>query len=213
MASLTNIRKQRVLICKLSNIYLLPLVSPFLFCFFTRKISFSRFAFALPKLQTLIEGIFPTAQSSPIHAPFHQNMIFSRLGRSLSRSSSSRFQIVRTSSIFPIFFRIFYDFFFPIFINLYAFQSGASGRCDGRSACLKDPIRQWQHAREGNGGLGFSRSYLTLIGADKGFASKKVLLSDLGFVLASSRIRRLYSSEAPKKKSKIGVFECFLILL
>ncbi|XXG54563.1 hypothetical protein AAC387_Pa03g2410 [Persea americana] len=99
-------------------------------------------------------------------------MIFSRLGRALSRSSRSRFQI-----------------------------SGASGRSDGRSACLKDPIRQWQHAREGDGGLGFSRSYLTLIGADKGFAAKKVLLSDSGFVFASSRIRRLYCSEAPKKKN------------
>lgn len=49
-----------------------------------------------------------------------------------------------------------------------------------------------------------------MIGADKGFAAKKVLLSDLGFVFASSRIRRLYCSEAPKKKSKMGVFLVFL---
>lgn len=195
-------QKTKALICKLSYIFLLPPDFAVLFC----KYHFSRFALASPQATNPHLGHFPTAQSPPIHAPFHQNMIFSRLGRALSRSSRSRFQIVRTCSIFPI----FYDFFFGVFIDLSAFQSGASGRSDGRSACLKDPIRQWQHAREGDGGLGFSRSYLTLIGADKGFAAKKVLLSDLGFVFASSRIRRLYCSEAPKKKSKMGVFLVFL---
>uniref|UniRef100_A0A2P2LA67 Uncharacterized protein MANES_01G171200 n=2 Tax=Rhizophora mucronata TaxID=61149 RepID=A0A2P2LA67_RHIMU len=48
--------------------------------------------------------------------------------------------------------------------------------------------------------LGFVRGYLTSIGAGKGSASK-TYLSDLNAVLANPRVRRFFSSEAPKKKN------------
>jgi AFG3 family protein len=52
-----------------------------------------------------------------------------------------------------------------------------------------------------DGGLGFLRRYLATIGAHKELVSK-ACLSDLNRVLANPRLRRLFSSEAPKKKSK-----------
>ena len=50
--------------------------------------------------------------------------------------------------------------------------------------------------------LGFLRGYLASIGDRKEFASKAYYLSDLNYVLANPRLRRFFSSEAPKKKSK-----------
>jgi len=44
--------------------------------------------------------------------------------------------------------------------------------------------------------LGFLRRYLASIGAHR-----KEILSDLNYVLANPRLRRFFSSEAPKKKS------------
>jgi AFG3 family protein len=52
-----------------------------------------------------------------------------------------------------------------------------------------------------NGGLGILRRYLATVGAHKAFVSK-AYLSDLNHVLANPRLRRLFSSEGPKKKSK-----------
>lgn len=52
-----------------------------------------------------------------------------------------------------------------------------------------------------DGGLGLLRGYLASIGANKGFLSK-VHLSDFNHILASSRLRRFFSSESPRKKSK-----------
>ncbi|PSS14233.1 ATP-dependent zinc metalloprotease FTSH 10 like, partial [Actinidia chinensis var. chinensis] len=49
--------------------------------------------------------------------------------------------------------------------------------------------------------LGFLRGYLASIGACKEFASKAYYLSDLNYVLANPRLRRFFSSEAPKKKN------------
>ncbi|MBA0866098.1 hypothetical protein Goshw_017918 [Gossypium schwendimanii] len=50
------------------------------------------------------------------------------------------------------------------------------------------------------GQSGYLRGYLASIGAGKEFTSK-AYLSDLNFVLANPRIRRFFSSEAPKKKN------------
>lgn len=50
--------------------------------------------------------------------------------------------------------------------------------------------------------LGFLRGYVASIGANKELASKSHYLSDLNYVLANPRLRRFFSSEAPKKKSK-----------
>ncbi|KAE8056270.1 hypothetical protein FH972_013057 [Carpinus fangiana] len=51
-----------------------------------------------------------------------------------------------------------------------------------------------------NGRLGILRRYLATVGAHKAFVSK-AYLSDLNYVLANPRLRRLFSSEAPKKKN------------
>lgn len=50
--------------------------------------------------------------------------------------------------------------------------------------------------------LGFFRGYIASIGANKELASKSHYLSDLNYGLANPRLRRFFSSEAPKKKSK-----------
>ncbi|XVF05486.1 hypothetical protein REPUB_Repub05bG0176500 [Reevesia pubescens] len=97
-------------------------------------------------------------------------MIFSKLGRSYSRSSRSRSLLYR---------------------------GGGGSLTGGRSPSLP--------SLSGNvdriiGELGFLRSYLTSIGAQKEFTSK-AYLSDLNFVLANPRIHRFFSSEAPKKKN------------
>ncbi|XXG80870.1 hypothetical protein AAC387_Pa09g1641 [Persea americana] len=98
-------------------------------------------------------------------------MIFSKLGRSLSRSARSRFQI-----------------------------SGASGSYGGNSSYLNESISHSSLVGQGDGGLGFLRGYMASTGAEKGFLSKKALQSDLGFLLANPKFSRLFSSEAPKKK-------------
>ncbi|RWR95409.1 ATP-dependent zinc metalloprotease FTSH 10, mitochondrial-like protein isoform X2 [Cinnamomum micranthum f. kanehirae] len=98
-------------------------------------------------------------------------MIFSKLGRSLSRSARSRFQI-----------------------------SGALGGSGGNPSYLNESILHSCLVGQGDGGLGFSRGYMASIGAEKGFLSKKALQSDLNFLLANPKFCRLFSSEAPKKK-------------
>lgn len=50
--------------------------------------------------------------------------------------------------------------------------------------------------------LGFLRGYIASIGASKELGSKSYYVSDLNYVLANPRLRRFFSSEAPKKKSK-----------
>ncbi|XWS28810.1 hypothetical protein CRYUN_Cryun25bG0103300 [Craigia yunnanensis] len=96
-------------------------------------------------------------------------MIFSKLGRSYSRSSHSR--------------------------NL-LYGAGGGGSIGGRSPSLP---RLSGNVDRLIGDLGFLRGYLASIGTRKDFTSK-TYLSDLNFVLANPRIRRFFSSEAPKKK-------------
>ena len=100
-----------------------------------------------------------------------------------------------------------------------------SGGNVGRSTFLNEALSRTPHYSTDLGrldsGLGFLRGYLTSIGAGKGFVSKSYL-SDLNFVLANPRIRRFFSSEEPKKKSKkflplfyscshVRLFECLNI--
>ncbi|KAM7522173.1 hypothetical protein LguiA_012075 [Lonicera macranthoides] len=91
-------------------------------------------------------------------------MIFSRIGRSLSRSSNKK--------------------------NVSKFLN---------EAILRAPYVDTYIGRF-DGQLGFVRGYLATIGANKEFGSKGYL-SDLNYVLANPRIRRFFSSEAPKKKN------------
>jgi len=96
-------------------------------------------------------------------------MSFSRLGRSLSRSSRSR--------------------------NLLC---GGNG---GRSAIVNEALLGVPRVNDPvDLGLGFLRRYLATLGAHKRFVSK-AYLSDLNHVLANPRLRRFFSSEAPKKKN------------
>ncbi|XP_050290861.1 ATP-dependent zinc metalloprotease FTSH 10, mitochondrial-like [Quercus robur] len=96
-------------------------------------------------------------------------MSFSRLARSLSRSSRSR--------------------------NLLC---GGNG---GRSAIVNEALLGVPRVNDPvDLGLGFLRRYLATLGAHKRFVSK-AYLSDLNHVLANPRLRRFFSSEAPKKKN------------
>ncbi|KAF5470529.1 hypothetical protein F2P56_011035 [Juglans regia] len=103
-------------------------------------------------------------------------MIFSRLGRSLTRSSRSR--------------------------NL--LNGGGGGGGGGRSAIPKEGLLQAPRVNEylgrAYGGSGFFRRYSATIGAHRDFASKLYWL-DFKHVPANPRFRRLFSSEAPKKKN------------
>ncbi|XP_010920548.1 ATP-dependent zinc metalloprotease FTSH 8, mitochondrial [Elaeis guineensis] len=98
-------------------------------------------------------------------------MIFSRLGQSLSRSSRSLYEAG-------------------------AFLGGSVVR----SGCSKEAVLQSPSFRGGSGGLGFLRSYLTSIGANKAIGAKKYQ-ADWRFLLANPSFRRLFSSESPDKKN------------
>ena len=52
-----------------------------------------------------------------------------------------------------------------------------------------------------DGGLGLVRGFVTSFGAGKQFVSNSYL-SNFSSVIANPRVRRFFSSEAPKKKSK-----------
>ncbi|XP_052185985.1 ATP-dependent zinc metalloprotease FTSH 10, mitochondrial-like [Diospyros lotus] len=54
--------------------------------------------------------------------------------------------------------------------------------------------------------LGFLRGYLTSIRSNREFVSKPYYLSDLNHVLANPKLRRFFSSEAPKKKNYENFF-------
>ncbi|XP_010256889.1 PREDICTED: ATP-dependent zinc metalloprotease FTSH 10, mitochondrial-like [Nelumbo nucifera] len=99
-------------------------------------------------------------------------MIFSKLGRSLSRSAASRNGLL-----------------------------GAYGR---RSAFLNESLLRSPHGDAFPGGehsrLGSLRCYLISIGTNKEFASKRYSL-DFNALLASPRLHRFFSNEAPKKKN------------
>lgn len=101
-------------------------------------------------------------------------MMFSRLGRTISRSSRSRNAL-----------------------------SGANG---GRSQILTgSSVYQSRYIGQADDNLGFLKRYLGSLAANNeknGFGlSSKVYISDINFVLANPRIRRFFSSEAPKKKN------------
>lgn len=102
-------------------------------------------------------------------------MIWRRLGRSVSGSSGCR--------------------------NVLHGGGGGSG---GRSAIVNEGLLREPPVNECSGlvdgGRGALRGYLATIGAHRDFVSK-VYVSDLKGVLANPRLRRLFSSEAPKKKN------------
>ncbi|KAF5446898.1 hypothetical protein F2P56_032494 [Juglans regia] len=100
-------------------------------------------------------------------------MRFSRLGRSLSRSSRSR--------------------------NLLC--GGGGGRSAILNEELLRVSRVNEYLGRVDGGSGFLRGYLTTtVGAHRELAPK-AYLSNLNHVLANPRLHRLFSSEAPKKKN------------
>ncbi|KAG6678225.1 hypothetical protein I3842_14G069700 [Carya illinoinensis] len=102
-------------------------------------------------------------------------MIFSRLGRSLTRSSRSR--------------------------NL---LNGGGGGGGGRSSIPKEGLllapRVNEYLGRAYGGSGFLRGYSVTIGAHRDLTSKTYGL-DFKHVPANPRFCRLFSSEAPKKKN------------
>eukprot|EP00262_Sarcandra_glabra_P010032 TRINITY_DN24896_c0_g1_i1.p1 TRINITY_DN24896_c0_g1~~TRINITY_DN24896_c0_g1_i1.p1 ORF type:complete len:825 (+),score=156.97 TRINITY_DN24896_c0_g1_i1:182-2656(+) len=102
-------------------------------------------------------------------------MNFYRLGRAASRSARSTFQ-----------------------------SSGLLGGYGGRSALLNESLLRSPYGdgcfSSELGLLGFLRGYLTSIGANKDFILKNCS-SDPNFLIATPRIGRFFSSEAPKKKN------------
>ncbi|XP_028092715.1 ATP-dependent zinc metalloprotease FTSH 10, mitochondrial-like [Camellia sinensis] len=99
-------------------------------------------------------------------------MIFSRIGRSFSRSSRPR----------------------------YVVSGGNGGRSALVNGGLLRDSHVDSYISRFDEKLGFFRGCLASIGANKEFASKSYSLSDLNYVLANPRIQRFFSSEAPKKK-------------
>lgn len=87
-------------------------------------------------------------------------------------------------------------------------QNAYSGFCNGRilsvgESCLEvKPFSSTCNSRV-HGCLGLAKAYLTSAGAGAGkqLVSRKCLV-DVNSVLANPRIRRLFSSESPKKRSK-----------
>ncbi|CAN1231286.1 ATP-dependent zinc metalloprotease FTSH 10, mitochondrial [Linum grandiflorum] len=70
----------------------------------------------------------------------------------------------------------------------------------GRSAITGSSVGG-SYANRLEEGAGFLRSYLTSIGAGKSSGSAKKSFSNLNSVLANPKLRRFFSSEAPKKKN------------
>ncbi|CAK7342848.1 unnamed protein product [Dovyalis caffra] len=107
-------------------------------------------------------------------------MMLSRIGRSLSRSARSKLQknAITTSNYY----------------------------CNARTVLLKELISQ-SAALENNGahGLGIVRGYLSYAGAGKQVVSS-THLSNLNSILANPRVRRLFCSEAPKKRNYENYF-------
>lgn len=133
-------------------------------------------------------------------------MIFSRIGRSLSRSSNKKVCFNRNPNCLILF--LFYDFFLSSFLILFYFVQNVSKFLN--EAILRSPYVDTYIGRF-DGQLGFVRGYLATIGANKEFGSKGYL-SDLNYVLANPRIRRFFSSEAPKKKSEL-LLSCLSVFL
>uniref|UniRef100_A0A5B6ZP19 AAA+ ATPase domain-containing protein n=1 Tax=Davidia involucrata TaxID=16924 RepID=A0A5B6ZP19_DAVIN len=101
-------------------------------------------------------------------------MIFSRIGRSLSRSSRSIFQ-----------------------------RNVISGNYGVRQLLLNETLCSSTNAgiARVDGGLGLVRGYLTSIGAGRQIVSN-TYLSEFNSVFANPKLRRLFCSEVPKRRSK-----------
>ncbi|CAB4282422.1 unnamed protein product [Prunus armeniaca] len=96
-------------------------------------------------------------------------MIFSRIGRSFSRSSRSRNSI---------------------------YGSGRSVALNGNEAILGVPRLGSYLGGRVDGDLGFLRSYFA-----SSIAAHKACVSDFSYILGNPKLRRHFSSEAPKKKN------------
>ncbi|XP_059660776.1 ATP-dependent zinc metalloprotease FTSH 10, mitochondrial-like isoform X2 [Cornus florida] len=98
-------------------------------------------------------------------------MIFSKIGRSLSRSSRARNVL-----------------------------TGGIGRSAFLNEAILGAPYVNNYLNRFDGKLESFRGYLASIGANRDFASKS-RVSDLNYILANPRIYRFFSSEAPKKKN------------
>uniref|UniRef100_A0A5B7BTB5 Uncharacterized protein n=1 Tax=Davidia involucrata TaxID=16924 RepID=A0A5B7BTB5_DAVIN len=100
-------------------------------------------------------------------------MIFSRLGRSLSRSSHSTFQ-----------------------------RNVISGNYGVRCLLLNETLSSSTNAGIAgvDGGLGLVRAYLTSIRAGRKIVSNSYL-AEFNFVSANPKLRRLFCSEVPKRRN------------
>lgn len=130
-------------------------------------------------------------------------MIFSRLSRSLSRYSRSRVSSLCISCMNMHQFLLFLWYFFS------GLQNAISGVYSGRLANWSKEIFAANGASKNQlaGELGLLRGYLATIRTSKEVVPKQGF-SDLNHVFANPRLRRFFSSEAPKKKS-----ESFLCLV
>ncbi|XAR60629.1 hypothetical protein NMG60_11034080 [Bertholletia excelsa] len=99
-------------------------------------------------------------------------MIFSRIGRSLSRSSRAR--------------------------NVINGAKGGRSACAGGACARASDLDRCINRIDEK--LGVFRGYLASVGANRD-GLQKVYLSDLNLVLANPRLRRFISNEAPKKKN------------
>ncbi|KAI5665989.1 hypothetical protein M9H77_15842 [Catharanthus roseus] len=101
-------------------------------------------------------------------------MIFSKLSRSLSRSSHLR----------------------NVINGAYKGRSAGWNKGNFGDLCVEKCKN-----KELGGRLGFFREYLAAVGGRKGTIIKNSFLADFDQVFANPRLRRFFSSEAPKKKN------------
>lgn len=128
-------------------------------------------------------------------------MILSRLGRSFSRSSRSRFETVSSFLVpFLIFSSIIFRFLLFLCIGFHS-KGAFLGGCVARSGFSEASLLQSPVFHGDNGGSGFLRSYLTSIEANQALGPNNYQ-RDWRFLLANSTFRRFFSTESPNKKSR-----------
>mgnify|MGYP004718184981 CR=1 FL=1 len=93
-------------------------------------------------------------------------------------------------------------------------QNVINGRFRGRSAIWDNgnfggfDVKKLNNSEFG-GKLGLLREYLASVGGKSGQFPKASYFLDFNYVIANPRLRRFFSSEAPKKTSKFFFFFFF----
>lgn len=135
-------------------------------------------------------------------------MIFSRLGRSLSRLSRAEVEAVRVFSPFHLIFFFLFPILFWLWclLSVYLVSQGVPLRGYGYGSGISHRTLPRSPISQGDGGgLGYLRGYLTSIGAESNAATRGQF-NNWRFLLANPSFRRFFSSESPNKKSEMRCY-------